>query len=62
MTIHASEVDPDGSIGSAVAQNRTLPSDWYTSAEIFDLEQRYIFRRAWDYVGHLGQVAKPGDY
>lgn len=34
----------------------------YTDPEIFDLEMERIFSRAWIYVGHESQVAKPGDY
>jgi choline monooxygenase len=41
---------------------RTLPWNWYFDAEILRLEQDRIFRRAWQYVGHLGQVAEPGSY
>ena len=54
--------DPDGSVEAGISVNRTFPSNWYSSQEIFDLEQRLIFRRAWDYVGHRGQVSRPGDY
>lgn len=56
------EVDPDGAIGAMIDQNRTLPSAWYTDEDVFALEQRQIFRRSWQFVGHLGQVAVPGDY
>jgi phenylpropionate dioxygenase-like ring-hydroxylating dioxygenase large terminal subunit len=41
---------------------RTLPWNWYFDAEILRLEQERIFRRAWQYVGHRGQVAEPGSY
>ena len=41
---------------------RTLPWNWYFDAEILRLEQDRIFRRAWQYVGHLGQVAEPGSF
>lgn len=34
----------------------------YVDAEIFELELQRIFERAWIYVGHESQVAKPGDY
>ena len=34
----------------------------YTDPRIFALEMERIFGRAWIYVGHESQVAKPGDY
>jgi choline monooxygenase len=45
-----------------VARSGTLPSDWYTSQELFDLEQRTLFRRVWTCVGRTEQVAQPGDF
>jgi carnitine monooxygenase subunit len=39
---------------------RTLPYGWYTDPEILRLEQERIFRPAWQYVGHTGQLAQPG--
>ena len=41
---------------------RTFPSSWYTDSDIFALERRHIFGRAWEYVGGASQVANPGDY
>ena len=38
----------------------TLPYGWYTDPEILRLEQERIFRPAWHYVGHTGQLARPG--
>jgi phenylpropionate dioxygenase-like ring-hydroxylating dioxygenase large terminal subunit len=40
----------------------TLPWSWYFDPEILRLEQDAIFRRTWQYVGHLGQVAEPGSF
>ena len=45
-----------------VERSWTLPADWYTSRELFELEQRTLFRRVWTCVGRLEQVARPGDY
>jgi phenylpropionate dioxygenase-like ring-hydroxylating dioxygenase large terminal subunit len=66
---HESEVsdagvspDPDGLIGEQIGRGRTLPSAWYTDEGIFNQEQRQIFRRSWQFVGHRGQVAVKGDY
>jgi choline monooxygenase len=41
---------------------QTLPWNWYFEPEILHREQEAIFRRTWQYVGHLGQVADPGTY
>jgi nitrite reductase/ring-hydroxylating ferredoxin subunit len=38
----------------------TLPYSWYTDPEILRLEQERIFLPAWQYVGHTGQLARPG--
>jgi phenylpropionate dioxygenase-like ring-hydroxylating dioxygenase large terminal subunit len=38
----------------------TLPYGWYTDPEILRQEQERIFRTAWQYVGHTGQLAQPG--
>jgi phenylpropionate dioxygenase-like ring-hydroxylating dioxygenase large terminal subunit len=38
----------------------TLPYGWYTDPEILRREQERIFRSAWQYVGHTGQLAAPG--
>ena len=41
---------------------KTLPWNWYFEPEILQREHEAIFRRSWQYVGHLGQVAEPGSY
>jgi choline monooxygenase len=38
----------------------TLPYGWYADPEILRREQELIFRPAWQYVGHTGQLAAPG--
>jgi phenylpropionate dioxygenase-like ring-hydroxylating dioxygenase large terminal subunit len=40
----------------------TLPWTWYSDPEVLRRESDAIFRRAWQYVGHGGQVAEPGTY
>src|SRR5919197_3773531 len=47
---------------SVVSMERTLPWNWYSDAGVLQLEQERIFRGAWQYVGHLGQVAEPGSF
>jgi choline monooxygenase len=39
---------------------KTLPYGWYTDPEILRREEERIFRPAWQYVGHTGQLAQPG--
>lgn len=45
-----------------VAATGTLPADWYTSRDLFDLEREHLFRHVWQFVGRTEQVAAPGDY
>jgi choline monooxygenase len=40
----------------------SLPWAWYSDPEVLHREQESIFRRAWQYAGHTGQVAEPGAY
>ena len=36
--------------------------DVYIDDEVFQLEMEHLFANTWIYVGHDGQVSKPGDY
>ena len=40
----------------------TLPYSWYVDPEILRREQEQIFRRAWQYAGHLGEAPAPGTF
>jgi choline monooxygenase len=40
----------------------TLEWGWYTDPEVLRREQEAIFRRTWQYVGHIGQAAQPGSF
>jgi phenylpropionate dioxygenase-like ring-hydroxylating dioxygenase large terminal subunit len=40
----------------------SLPWSWYSDQAVYRLEQERIFRRAWQYVGHTGQLAEAGAY
>jgi len=42
--------------------NRSIPWDWYVDPAVARLEQATIFRRAWQYAGHIGEVAEPGSF
>lgn len=39
-----------------------LPVDAYTSQEWFDLEQKHIFSKTWQFAGFVEDVADPGDF
>jgi choline monooxygenase len=41
---------------------RTLPWSWYTDPAVLQLERNRIFRRSWQYVGHLGDVPEAGSF
>ena len=40
----------------------SLPWAWYTEPETLRREQERIFRSAWQYGGHLGQLPEPGSF
>ncbi|CAF1025744.1 unnamed protein product [Adineta steineri] len=40
----------------------TLPSSFYTSRDVFELERHAIFGQNWLFTGHKNQLKKPGDY
>ncbi|MGH9363234.1 MAG: aromatic ring-hydroxylating oxygenase subunit alpha [Thermoanaerobaculia bacterium] len=40
----------------------TLPREYFTSEEVFGLEQERIFGRHWLLAGHVSQLAGPGSY
>ncbi|KAK0289106.1 hypothetical protein LTR35_000482 [Friedmanniomyces endolithicus] len=41
---------------------RALPSNWYTSQEMYELERRAIFSRKWQLVTHQIRLGKAGDW
>lgn len=47
---------------AGVGHSATLPSDWYTSHELYELERRTLFRQVWHCVGPASQVTSPGQY
>ena len=47
---------------ATIVDGRTLPFDWYSNPDVLRLEQERIFRSAWQYAGHAGQVAEPGSF
>jgi nitrite reductase/ring-hydroxylating ferredoxin subunit len=45
-----------------VPGRRTPPWSWYTDPAILRREHERIFRRAWQYAGHVGELQGPGSY
>ncbi len=43
-------------------QSFTLPSFFYTDAEVYEIEKQNIFYRTWQFVAHRTAFEKPGDY
>jgi choline monooxygenase len=41
---------------------RTLPWTWYTDPAVLELERERIFRRSWQYIGHLGDVPEAASF
>src|SRR4051794_35147862 len=39
-----------------------VPAFVYSDAEIFELEKRRVFARAWMYLAHESEIPEPGDY
>jgi len=48
-------IDPD------IAKAATLPSDFYTDAQLFELSKEKLFAPSWQFIGDSDQVAGPGD-
>lgn len=57
-----SNICRDPETASALERGETLPARWYVDAGVFQAEKERIFHRAWQYVGHTGQVASVGDF
>ena len=47
---------------NAVPLERTLPSSWYRSTEVFRTEKEHIFCREWLGVCREEELPNPGDY
>ena len=53
--------DPTSLI-AALDRGESLSARWYTDPSIADRELTHIFRRSWNYIGPLSELAQPGDY
>src|SRR4051812_16108117 len=40
----------------------TMPPWCYTSREFYDREVERVWRKAWNFVGHVDQIAEPGAF
>ncbi|MBX9974736.1 aromatic ring-hydroxylating dioxygenase subunit alpha [Cytobacillus firmus] len=49
-------------VSNTLSEAHTLPSWIYTDPKVLEAEKREIFRKTWQYAGHMSQVSKPGDY
>src|SRR5579871_3416097 len=58
----AADFQIDSTIARALEAGHTLPARWYADDAVFEQEKRRIFHRSWQYVGHTGLLAKPGDF
>lgn len=58
----ASSITINNDLSRDLESGSTLPATWYAGPEIFAAENANIFRKTWQYVGHTGQLAKPGDF
>jgi len=41
---------------------RALPSSWYSSQEMYELERRAIFSKKWMLITHKSRLTQPGDW
>jgi choline monooxygenase len=46
----------------SAVEARTLPWSWYVDPVVLRLEHERIFRRSWQYVGLVAEVAQPGSF
>jgi choline monooxygenase len=50
--------DPNASLDHAF----TIPSSWYTDADLYQLELYTVFAKSWQFAGRIDQLSKPGRY
>ncbi len=43
-------------------RSETIPSAWYTDAEMHDFDEEHVMATTWQCVGHSSQLKEPGDY
>jgi choline monooxygenase len=45
-----------------VTEAETIPARWFTSPDMHLTDREFILANSWQYVGHVSQLAKAGDY
>lgn len=43
-------------------RSETIPSSWYTDARYHAFDQKAVFGKTWQYIGHETRLSKAGDY
>ncbi len=56
------EIGAEGELAGTLAAGWTLPAGWYSDPGVWAVEKERIFRRTWQYAGHLGELERPGDF
>lgn len=52
-----------GELGTLAPEDGyAMPAEYYTSPGFLELETDQVLRREWMCVGHIGEIANPGDY
>ena len=54
--------DSPAALLAALDRGEALPARWYTDPAITEREIALIFRKSWNYIGPLAELAEPGDY
>src|SRR6185312_16202666 len=49
-------------VSEKLSEAHTLPSWLYTDPEVLEVERNEIFAKTWQYVGHVSEFKKTGDY
>lgn len=62
MPESAPSLMPDADMAPDPERAYALPAPFYTEGRIAELERDRIFRRTWQWVCHVSEIANPGDY
>lgn len=54
-------IDPKYLKTSSIENSYTIPSEWYYTDEIFNLEKKTIFNKSWHLIGSKSKIPNPGD-
>jgi choline monooxygenase len=55
-------IDPRDLEIQPLERSQTIPSSWYTSREILNLEYEHIFRKTWQFVGRRSELPEQGSH